>query len=449
MTQSKTIPIAHDVQVSDWQNDSCDKYDYLIAAFCGAAAGILDVLFVDSPVDSKLLKWSDAATDQIVMRFASMAGWEPTSEKAHNIASAIGFLERNYPVNYDQRHSTDVGGTFTLSTRNHHMKSLAHAPDPIGLFFSILDQFTGQSSFLDRGQLICIDTSTRDFRLQGSNLPSMLFCGACNWFGHLMSDIAGSSGSRGHQKTGRGTGLPMPFYELFSLCNFGSFQVEKDRQTLAEIMVRAFQEGYDARSGVTQTMPVLLQEALISVIWSVKRHYYADKPWDECIPGNTHPDLRIMKIVGYGTFCLIDGADAAIRSGGNALLFVLRMNMVAWSRLILLVFRELSIRYGNVVENQAKHFLSIIGFADTYGLQQYYWRMNTLNKSIEEQLVHLQEQVNKDYRIYITSVHFILEDNMLNTIDRVQKSVDIARQHGVPENRILHNVEELDAWVMG
>ena len=108
-----------------------------------------------------------------------------------------------------------------------------------------------------------------------------------------------------------------------------------------------------------------------------------------------------------------------------------------------MVFRELSIRYGNVVENQAKHFLSIIGFADTYGLQQYYWRMNTLNKSIEEQLVHLQEQVNKDYRIYITSVHFILEDNMLNTIDRVQKSVDIARQHGVPENRILIMLKSL------
>ena len=92
MTQSKTIPIAHDVQVSDWQNDSCDKYDYLIAAFCGAAAGILDVLFVVVPVDSKLLKWSDAATDQIVMRFASMAGWNRLLKKLTILPSAIGFF---------------------------------------------------------------------------------------------------------------------------------------------------------------------------------------------------------------------------------------------------------------------------------------------------------------------------------------------------------------------
>lgn len=422
---------------------SCDKYDYLISVACGAAAGLIDVFLVDAPGNKSILQsWSDTQIDHLVERFAKLNGWS-----GKGIDSAIQWLEGSFPINYDQRYGADINGAFAMSTRNHHLKSLAHSPDPIGLFFSILDQFQGKASFITDGQLIRIDTETLE--LKGNTFHAKLFFGFCNWIGHIMSDIAGSSGSRGQQKTGRGTGLPMPFYELFSLCNFGSFQVEKDRQTLAEIMVRAFQEGYDARSGVTQTMPVLLQEALISVIWSVKRHYYADKPWDECIPGNTHPDLRIMKIVGYGTFCLIDGTDAAIRSGGNALLFVLRMNMVAWSRLILLVFRELSIRYGNVVENQAKHFLSIIGFADTYGLQQYYWRMNTLNKSIEEQLVHLQEQVNKDYRIYITSVHFVLEDNMLNTIDRVQKSVDIARQHGVPENRILHNVEELDAWVMG
>lgn len=42
----------------------------------------------------------------------------------------------------------------------------------------------------------------------------------------------------------------------------------------------------------------------------------------------------------------MDGADAVIRSGGNWVTFFLRLNIVAWYRLIVLVFREICIRAG-------------------------------------------------------------------------------------------------------
>ena len=85
------------------------------------------------------------------------------------------------------------------------MKSLGHSPDIIGLFFSILNQFTSTSTFLSNGQLITIETNT--YELQGHNFISKLFCGVTNWFGHIMSDIAGSSGA-----AGRGSGVVIPFY---------------------------------------------------------------------------------------------------------------------------------------------------------------------------------------------------------------------------------------------
>ena len=44
--------------------------------------------------------------------------------------------------------------------------------------------------------------------------------------------------------------------------------------------------------------------------------------------------------------CLMDGADAAIRSGENWVNFFLRLNIVAWYRLVSLVFREVCIRLG-------------------------------------------------------------------------------------------------------
>ncbi len=320
-------------------HDKCDKYDYLIAVGCGAIAGIIDIFLVGSPADSKLQGWTDAQVDKTVMAFAKTCGWNPREGKEKSVASAIGFLEKKFPVNYDQRHSEDVGGLFNMSAKNHHMKSLSHSPDIIGLFFSILNQFTSTSSFLSNGQLITIKTDT--FELQGGDFVSKLFCGVANWFGHIMSDVAGSSGA-----AGRGSGVVIPFYELFQLCDFGSLQVGKNRNTLATVATKVFQEGYDARFGLTMAIPVLVCDLSIKLAWAIKHYFYHKKPLSECIPSKRHDDLRMMLIIGDGTLCLMDGADAAIRSGGNWVNFFLRLNIIAWYRLVVLVFREMCIRAG-------------------------------------------------------------------------------------------------------
>ena len=320
-------------------NDKCDKYDYLLSVGCGAIAGLVYIFFVGAPTDSKLQGWTDTQIDKTVMTFAKTVGWSPREGKEKSVASAIGFLEKKFSVNYDQRHSGDVDRLFTMSAKNHHMKSLAHSPDIIGLFFSVLNQFTSTSSFLEKGKLITIQTET--YELQGHDFISKLFCGITNWFGHIMSDVAGSSGA-----VGRGSGVVIPFYELFQLCEFGDFQVGKDRNTLAMVATKVFQEGYDARFGLTMAIPVILCELSIKLIWSIKQYFYHKRPLQECIPNKRHDDLRIMLIIGDGTLCLMDGADAVIRSGGNWVNFFLHLNIVAWYRLIMLVFREVCIRLG-------------------------------------------------------------------------------------------------------
>ena len=320
-------------------HDKCDKYDYMISVGCGAIAGMIDIFLVGAPGDSKLQTWTDAQVDKTVMGFAKACGWSPREGKEKSVASAIGFLEKKFPVNYDHRNTTDVGGIFDMGTKNHHMKSLAHSPDIIGLFFSILNQFTSTASFLSGGQLITIKTDT--YELQGHNFVSKLFCGVANWFGHIMSDVAGSSGS-----AGRGSGVVIPFFELFQMCDFGSFQVGEDRNTLATVATKVFQEGYDARFGLTMAIPVVICDLSIKLIWAIKHYYYHKRPLAECIPTKKHDDLRIMLILGDGTLCLIDGVDAAIRSGGNWVSFFLRLNIVAWYRLVSLVFREICIRLG-------------------------------------------------------------------------------------------------------
>jgi len=331
-------------------NDKCDKYDYLTAVACGAIGGIIDIFLVGSPAESKLVNWTDTQVDNAVKGFAKMVGWNPRETKANSVASAIGYLETNFKVNYDQRHTADVNNLFTMSTKNHHMKSLAHSPDIVGLFFSVLNQFTSTSSFITEGEIVHI--STENFELQGTNFISKLFCGVANWFGHIMSDIAGSTGSRGNV-TGRGTGVVIPFYELFQFCTFGSFDVGKDRQDLATIATRAFQEGYDFRYGLATAIPVIITDLSIRLIWALRRRFQYKKPIEECIPTREHSDLRVMLLLGNGTLCVMDGLDAAIRSGGNFLTFFMRMNIFAWFRFIMQVIKEVCIRIGIVDPLQA------------------------------------------------------------------------------------------------
>ncbi|WP_043529466.1 hypothetical protein [Litchfieldella xinjiangensis] len=328
---------------------NCDKYDYMIAGTCGLIGGLIDVLFVGLPGQGALTKFTDEMTDNAVQKFAKLNGWKGPNEGKDPTNSAIGFLERNFKVNYDHRHGVDVGGRFDMSTKNHHIKSLGHSPDLVGLFFSILDQFNNTAHFVgifdkfnesgvkvgEYSKLIAIDTSDNEsFKLVGSNFVSKLYCGFINWLGHLFSDVAGSSGAQG-----RGSGIPIPFYSLLQFLNFGEFG--KHKQSFAKIAVQVFEQGYDFRHGMALAIPVLVTELLTRAMWAVKQRFYHDKAWAECIPTANNPELRRMLLVGHGSLCLVDTTDAALRSGGNMVQFMLRSNIIAWVRFGTLALKDL------------------------------------------------------------------------------------------------------------
>lgn len=322
---------------------NCDRYDYMIAVFCGVASGLIDSFFVGMPTDSRLGKWTDQQVDNVVLKFSKKV-WRYDKKNGANlrkepdrISSAIGYLERRFKVNYDARFMKDLntnGETFNMTPSNHHLKSLGHSPDIIGLFFSILDQFTSNASFISDGKILRLEPieGSNKFELRGTTFISKLFAGFSNWLGHLMSDIVGSSGTRGHEDGRRGAGIPLPFYELFQLCDFGSLKMGKESLTFAEFSTKVFESGYDARFGVTMAVPVLFNELSIRLLWAIKSKFYHKKSWKESIPIGNKPELRRMLVVGHGSLCLVDGVDAGIRSGGELLLFATHINIVAWSR---------------------------------------------------------------------------------------------------------------------
>lgn len=334
----------------DYGTYKLDALDWAVSAVSGVICGLIDVFFVGKPGESKLQELSDKTTDKLVMNIAHLLGWEPSEKQKENPASAIGFLERKFPVPYDARYDKDLGitdkvNTTGMTSSNHHLKSLAHSPDIFGLIFSLIDQFATDESgtkhitIISNSHIEMYSYGTTDFKLKGKNFIAKLFSGVVNWFFHILSDVAGSSGS-----AERGSGVSAPFYELLQLADFGSFT--KEQKTIAELSTKLFENGYDARFMAAASIPVLLNEYIIKLSWILKQHFYHKLDWKDIhfvqtllpenvgkIVFNENPEMKKMLLAGYGTFCGVDFGGALISSKGKFdIEFFLHINLVGWKK---------------------------------------------------------------------------------------------------------------------
>lgn len=319
----------------------CDRLDYSVAALSGVIAGIIDVLWVGMPGASEIGQGVDKATDKLIIRLSNLIA-RPVSKKGKRVKPtdkveiAISRLEQVFKVNYDQRHASDVGGLVGLTPINHHLLSLAHSPDWIGLLASVVSQFCDVSFFVDDGRLIRIDTKT--FELHGKNVATKLFCAVCNWLGHILSDVAGSTSSRMKGEGHRGMGIGAPFYWLTQFVDIGEFG--KNRESFAKLAADVFESGYDLRHFAACAVPVVLNELVVRLFWALRQRFGKKRPFRDCIPSQKHPAVNRMLLVSYATFCAIDAMDAAIRSDGMIFLFLMRCNLAAWYRFASVSVRE-------------------------------------------------------------------------------------------------------------
>lgn len=349
---------------------TCDKYDYMGATICGAIAGIIDIIFVGRPDivlkdgtvqnNSILGKVVDQSAEGFTQRAAQFF-WSNDKRNTgkpkkmpQTLEQCVSYLEQAFPVSYDARYAKDLavqeGVLRGMNPKNHHLLSLAHSPDIVGLIFSIIDQFNGDATFVDQGKIIRVQplhTSKAIPYMQGSDIQSKIFCGFVNWIGHNLSDMVGSSSTK--NKGNRGMGIPMPFFEMFL---FDNKMIDKDGKTIADLMIKVYEEGYDLRFGLTMSIPVVLEELFIRTLWSLRQRISRKKLWKECIPSDKHANLRMMLLVGNSALCVIDGADAVIRGALNRSMvhFVCHFNMVAWTRLATVLVQEAFIRAGTELD---------------------------------------------------------------------------------------------------
>ena len=358
----------------DKLTNHADGIDYIIAVASGVICGFVDVLFVSDLSFEKANEWGDSKVNDFVLKIAKKQGYE-----GDDLSDAVRFLENKYPIAADKATNAFGGGL------QHHLRDFSHHPTPIGLFFSLLTQFTkcvyGTNT---AGFFQVYKLKPEDLVLIGRNLQEKLLFGVVHWFFHMVSDMAGSSGSIAAGKTG--TGLPgplvsllkeissLPFFKKLNKDGYKEFSVWISKLFNGTLLGEHDENGkllkpvkFDLRTEIgllpqlgKQAIPIIINECVVRGFYFIRRFSAELKAndvknlnelkrpeWAKILPFNNRTLVRMLTI-SLGTFVTIDLADAAIesaiKSGGFALGFaknmIVKVNFVGIGRFSIAVFSD-------------------------------------------------------------------------------------------------------------
>lgn len=251
-----------------------DALDWGIAGIAGAISALVDIFLVKMP--STAGKLGGAGTK---------GGWlsDKIKDKLKHMYTPeqIKELEKNFAVPYDPSTSKNlVKKVAGLGPRSHRFQSLGH--DPIlGFIFGIRDIMQGKFTAIDKfGKVIVQD-------IPGAEQGVSFFQALITQIGHLKSDI------------GTPAGLPAPFMPLFQLLQFGNI----DGRTIGELSRSMYANGYDFGHFLAMSIPVMIIEVLVRVLYFAKRLYekhtfMESLPFD--LPGRKRqPKLQTMLFTAH------------------------------------------------------------------------------------------------------------------------------------------------------
>lgn len=342
LTNENTVNIDFEKSIYDLQQQingtisQADKLDYFVSVASGMLCGMLDILWVG---DFSLERGRDIADEKVnefVKKIAKLSGC-----KDDDLKKSVAFLEKKFPIPSDGN-TPDFGGGL-----QHHLRDFAHHPTIIGLAFSLLTQFTEKSYGTDvNGIFKVVHVPEKSRIFIGKDITDKIFKGTIVWLFHLVSDMAGSSGTVG---LSGGTGIPGPILslvkELSALPYIKELKV-KD-QSLAVFISKLFNgtlfAKYDENGKIMketvvkfdfrgelgvavelgkQAIPVIANECIVRVFYFIRRlileiknkdikaiNEFSKVDLNKVKPYN-NPTLTRMITISTGVFTAIDIAEA-------------------------------------------------------------------------------------------------------------------------------------------
>jgi hypothetical protein len=315
-----------------------DKWDCLIALGSGLLCGMMDIFWTGEFSLAEGRELSSQKVDELVKKIANMMGCE-----SDDLKKCVKFLEEKFPIPADGN-TPDFGGGV-----QHHLRDFAHHPTIVGLFFSLLTQFTSKSYGTDSyGQFIIVDVPEKSKIFIGEDISSKIMNGTLVWFFHLISDIAGSNSTVG---LGGGTGIPGPILSLLKEMSVLPFfkDLKKDDLTLSKFLSKLFNGTLFAKRdekgeiisdtvvkmdlrgewGVAievakQAIPVIANECIVRTFYMIRQLAQQIKEVpvrkikdfrkidvNKILPANS-PTLTRMLTIAMGVFTTLDVSEAIV-----------------------------------------------------------------------------------------------------------------------------------------
>ena len=331
-----------------------DKIDLIVAAASGALCGLIDAIFLRELTLDKAQSSGKRALEPIIKKMG----------KSNDIETAV----KNLEVRTTKSFASDVNLEDFGGGLQHHLRDYAHHVSPMGLYFSLLTQFTGKCYGTNTvGKFITVDVVDKS-RI-GSTLGQKLSNGIVEWFFHIASDMNGSTGH-----VGGGTGLPGPILsmakELSSVLPLDKEGRNKTSELISKMyngtlfadhdangkIIAGTEKRLDFRTEVGMAMfesiPVLLNMTAVRVFYFIRRliNELKHRKEDNLYKINyrnifpfLNPTITRMTTVATTTFTAIDLAGAVIVSaakcGGALPAFiahmVLNVNFVGIGRMFI------------------------------------------------------------------------------------------------------------------
>ena len=335
-----------DNQIDILTNDA-DKLDNALAVASGLLCGLVDSFFVGQFSFEDGLDITNDKMEQKIIALAKKHGWDGVKKGERKgqypLDKAIEFLEGKFKMPSDPLEHR-FGGT-----RQHHLRDFSHHHSIIGLFFSILTQFTGRAYGTDTNGVFKSIPVPKE--MIGTDIKKKWAIAVTDWALHLASDMHGSS-----KFAGAGAGIPGPIVSLLkvisalpiwgtephipgekpnpnSLSLFtaklynGTLLGQRDENgKLIPVKIDLRGEKAIGQQLGKQSIPVIVNDVLVRVFYFIRRLYLALKNngvhswddivklnWRKIVPANNRT-INHMLLVASGTFVAVDLGDAAIRS---------------------------------------------------------------------------------------------------------------------------------------
>lgn len=422
----------------DFLTCDADKLDYLISAASGIlCAGIDSVLkevrinktFVKSADGKDLLDFfNESGANLVNEKVEKIAKDSKTAKKAEKsikkgntlltekaaetemesekLSGMVRYLENRFNL------ASDSFEQYFGGTTKHHLNDFAHHPSIVGFIFSLLTQFTykcygtddkGAFKVLnirqnldDGGRIAKIkDGKNVYIKIIGQTFSEKITFATTIWYYHLISDLAGSSGTlSGYEKRnmstlGKGAGVPGPLMSLaktlsvlpiFNKINDNGENENKfaefiDKLYSGDVFKKIDENGkeikrkidYRTEAGIKKELKeeskmVLLNEMIVRSFYffrnlgaqikenNIKRFNDLHKiDTAKIIPFGNRTIVRMMTI-STGSFTAtnlaVNAAVSAVKSGGEPVTFarnfVLRINFVGIGRFFVAVSADIT-----------------------------------------------------------------------------------------------------------